>query len=172
MTKWQDDPDFFNYFKHITLFRRHHSIVEMNSSSLEGMKYWERRRSHGQYFLAYDIGKSAVRILPNVQCSNVHKFTIVGSKKNSQKLKSNPHRGKGVYGCDRRTKFRPKTFYETQDPVILHYVVCGLPWLRAKYAMLGAFPNSWYGGKIPIAPSFHRDARDLFYTIPEIMKIK
>ena len=67
-----------------------------------------------------------------------------------------------MYGCDRRTKFRPENIYETQDPVILHYVVCGLPWLRAKYAMLGAFPNSWYGGKIPIAPSFHRDARDLF----------
>ena len=156
------DPDFFNYFKHITLFRRHHSVVEMNSSSLEGMKYWERRRSHGQYFLAYDIGKSAVRILPNVQCSNVHKFTIVGSKKNKQKLKSNPHRERVCTAVIDARNFDPKTFYETQDPVILHYVVCGLPWLRAKYAMLGAFPNSWYGGKIPIAPSFHRDARDLF----------
>ena len=87
--------------------------------------------------MAYDIGKSAVRILPNVQCSNVHKFTIVGSKKNKQKLKSNPGRERVCTAVIDARNFDPKTFYETQDPVILHYVVCGLPWLRAKYAMLG-----------------------------------
>ena len=72
------------------------------------MKYWERRRSHGQYFLAYDIGKSAVRILPNVQCSNVHKFTIVGSKKNKQKLKSNPHRERVCTAVIDARNFDPK----------------------------------------------------------------
>ena len=155
------DSDFVNYFKHVTLFRRHHSVVEMNNASFEGMKYWERRRSHGQYFLAYDIGKSAVRVLPNVQCTNVHKFTIMGSQNDSliEGEKNQPKR-ECTAVIDARN-FDAKNYYEIQDPVILHYVVCGLPWLRAKYNMLGAFPNSWYGGKIPIAPSFHRDARDL-----------
>ena len=63
----------FDYFKNVTLFRKHHSIVNMNQQALESMKYWEQRRNHGQYFLAYDIGKSAVRVLPNVKCTKKYK---------------------------------------------------------------------------------------------------
>ena len=46
-------------------------------------------------------------------------------------------------------------------PCILHYVTCGERWLSDKYEILGAFDDSWFGGKLPIAPSFHLDARDV-----------
>ncbi|CAN0133418.1 unnamed protein product [Discosporangium mesarthrocarpum] len=50
---------------------------------------------------------------------------------------------------------------ECQDPCVLHYINCGLDWLWDKYSLLGAFPSSWYGGRLPIAPCFHLDARDV-----------
>ena len=42
-----NDEDVFDYFKNVTLFRKHHSIVNMNQQALESMKYWEQRRNHG-----------------------------------------------------------------------------------------------------------------------------
>lgn len=39
-------------------------------------------------------------------------------------------------------------------------VTCGLQWFEQKYRMLGDFENAWFGGRLPIAPSFHLDARD------------
>ena len=47
------------------------------------------------------------------------------------------------------------------DPCILHFVTCGVRWFRSKYAILGDFDDSWFGGKLPIAPSFHLDCRDV-----------
>ena len=46
-------------------------------------------------------------------------------------------------------------------PCVLHYVNCGTFWLRTKYEILGAFADSWFGGTLKIAPSFHLDARDV-----------
>ena len=40
-------------------------------------------------------------------------------------------------------------------------VVCGLPWFTTKYEILGSFPDSWFGDKLPIEPCFHLDARDV-----------
>ncbi len=172
------DMDRYDYFKNVTLFRKHHSIVSMNQRALESMKYWENRRNHGQYFIAYDIGKSAVRVMPNVECTNVHKFTILNSKvsagtstsnainnnNDAEKIDTSVVSSSSLKYCTAVLDGRNlniDNYCKMTDPVILHYVVCGLPWLKAKYDILGAFPNSWYGGKIPIAPSFHRDARDL-----------
>lgn len=44
-------------------------------------------------------------------------------------------------------------------------VTCGCQWFRQKYRMLGNFPSAWFGGKLPIAPSFHLDARDVIHRI-------
>lgn len=52
---------------------------------------------------------------------------------------------------------------ECNDPYVLHYPSCGLDWLRDKYRLLGNFPSSWFGGKLPIAPCFHLDARNAFH---------
>lgn len=49
---------------------------------------------------------------------------------------------------------------ECEDPCVLHYPSCGIDWLRDKYRLLGGFPSSWFGGKLPIQPCFHLDARD------------
>ena len=49
---------------------------------------------------------------------------------------------------------------QCKECCILHYVVCGLPWLKSKYEILGSFEDAWFGGRLPIAPSFHLDARD------------
>jgi hypothetical protein len=59
-----------------------------------------------------------------------------------------------------------------EDCCILHYVCCGLPWLKSKYQILGDFEDAWFGGRLPIAPSFHLDARDAFKhsTIDDIWK--
>jgi hypothetical protein len=40
-------------------------------------------------------------------------------------------------------------------------VTCGFRWLTDKYKILGDFPNHWYGGLLPIAPSFHLRSRDI-----------
>ena len=47
-------------------------------------------------------------------------------------------------------------------------VTCGFAWFLSKYAMLGDFPDAWFGGPLPIEPSFHLDARDVCtrYTRP------
>lgn len=39
-------------------------------------------------------------------------------------------------------------------------VTCGLQWFLQKYRILGDFESAWFGGRLPIAPSFHLDARD------------
>ncbi|CAM9404632.1 unnamed protein product [Phaeothamnion confervicola] len=55
---------------------------------------------------------------------------------------------------------RPAEIVCLEHPCVLHYLSCGLMWLRDKYAVLGAFKDAWFGGRLPIAPCFHRDARD------------
>lgn len=140
-----------DYFAETTLFRRHHTIVSMSHEARECMKVWQQRRTHGQYFLAYDIGKTAVRVLPGVFTESVHKFT----------LPKIPDGKKSCTAIIDPRNFDMSRYCQMEDPCILHYVVCGLPWYRSKYDMLGQFSNAWYDGKVPIAPSFHLDSRDL-----------
>ena len=40
-------------------------------------------------------------------------------------------------------------------------MTCGEFWLRTKYEILGDFGDAWFGGDLPIAPSYHLDARDV-----------
>ena len=66
--------------------------------------------------------------------------------------------------CDARLDLSERSSNPEKMPVILHYVNCGTFWLRTKYEILGAFADSWFGGSLPIAPSFHLDARDVVGT--------
>mmetsp|Transcript_20341 Transcript_20341/g.60662 ORF Transcript_20341/g.60662 Transcript_20341/m.60662 type:complete len:151 (-) Transcript_20341:36-488(-) len=59
---------------------------------------------------------------------------------------------------DMRATVRANVAYV--EPCVLHYLTCGEFWLRTKYELLGAFDNAWFGGALPIPPSYHLDARD------------
>ena len=61
-----------DYFKEITLFRRHHLNIPLNSTTRQCMQFWENRTSHGQYMLCYDNGKSACRVVPGARPASVH----------------------------------------------------------------------------------------------------
>ena len=138
-----------DYFKETTLFRRHHLDIPMSALSRSCMEYWEQRTTHGQYMLCYDNGKSVCRVVRGARPSNVHKWSLPTPA-------SMPSRTALV---DPR-HLNLSEVRKCSDPCVLHYVVCGLPWLKSKYEMLGSFEDAWFGGKLPIAPSFHLDARD------------
>ena len=123
----------------------------MNSRVRDCMKWWERRTKHGQYFLAYDNGKSVTRVLDNVVPRSVHRWRLP-EKYESRNLTSL---------IDSRS-LDIERVYPNPGACILHYVVCGLDWFWSKYKMLGNFPSSWFGGTMSIQPCFHTDSRDVF----------
>ena len=123
----------------------------MSSEVRECMKWWERRTKHGQYFLAYDNGKSVTRVFDNVVPRSVHRWRLP-EKYESRNLTSL---------IDSRS-LDIKRVYANPGACVLHYVVCGLDWFWSKYKMLGNFPSAWFGGAMPIAPCFHTDSRDVF----------
>jgi hypothetical protein len=147
------NEDGIDYFQNITLFRRHHLDVPLNSPSKKAMEYWESRTQHGQYMLCYDNGKSACRVVEGARPASVHSWILPSSTTTKITMQSK------TALVDPRNLNLQK-IRKCSDPCILHYVVCGLPWLKSKYEMLGAFQDAWFGGRLPIAPSFHLDARD------------
>ncbi|CAM9315431.1 unnamed protein product, partial [Sphacelaria rigidula] len=228
-----------DYFSEVHLFRVNHLMLPLSREVGECTRFWRRKRQHGQYMLAYDNGKSAVRVLPGrIVPQSVHRWRTLRSDERdgtssthatteeiSERTQSYTRRvlemgavngervpvqnhsdmdGVGIYlpndgsteqrgknaahngeGGDRarghachEEKGRPDVplvnrsalvdprqlrfndLLECSDPCVLHYPSCGLEWLRDKYRLLGRFPSSWFGGKLPIAPCFHLDARN------------
>ena len=105
------------------------------------------RSRHGQYFLFYDNGKSACRTGLGVTIpKNQHLWQLpIGSK--SCTALADPRR------------MDLEGFRECKYPCILHFPVCGIEWLKAKYRTLGNFPDKWLGN-MPLNESFHKDARE------------
>lgn len=159
-----------NYFTEVELFRINHLVLPLSKEVGECTSFWRRRRGHGQYMLAYDNGKAAVRVLPGrVVPQSVHRWRTL----RPEELHENPEADEGKGSCLQGTRKlvsrsaladpRELNFDEVlhcRDPCVLHYPSCGLDWLRDKYRLLGSFPSAWFGGKLPIAPCFHLDARD------------
>lgn len=160
-----------NYFAEVELFRINHLVLPLSKEVGECTSFWRRRRGHGQYMLAYDNGKAAVRVLPGrVVPHSVHRWRTL----RPEELHENPEGDEGKGSCCLRgtrklvsrsalADPRELNFDEVlhcRDPCVLHYPSCGLDWLRDKYRLLGSFPSAWFGGKLPIAPCFHLDARD------------
>ncbi|CAM9406511.1 unnamed protein product [Laminaria digitata] len=270
--------DICDYFCEVDMFRVNHLTLPLSRAVGEGTRFWRRRTGHGQYMLAYDNGKAAVKVLPGkVVPQSVHRWrTLKPSERDCNPIgrgeidcnatgqgerdcnpigqgerdcnpigqgerdctpigqgeidcipigqgerdcnpigqgagdaddiiadaKSPPER-QGAAGCEKSAcgrcggaegsakgmaqskhkeendrpvnsgghlvnrsalpdprELRLAEFLECSDPCILHYPSCGLDWLRDKYLLLGSFPSSWFGGNLPIAPSFHLDARN------------
>ena len=199
-----------DYFREADLFRINHLLLPLSSVVGECTRFWRRRTTHGQYMLAYDNGKAAVRVQPGrIVPQSVHRWTLMTltskdseddddvavtiscsaredlrkevaegtsscSSSFSGKSQHNEARELSSQGRtpSKRNKLVNRTamvdprelrvdeVLECEDPCVLHYPSCGLEWLKDKYRLLGGFPSSWFGGKLPIAPCFHLEARD------------
>lgn len=71
-----EDEDIFDPFLEVTLFRRHLSVVPISPEAQKAVDFWKARNPEGQYFLGYDNGKSATRVLPGVLPLSVHSWKL------------------------------------------------------------------------------------------------
>lgn len=157
-----------DYFSEVDLFRVNHLVLPLSHEIGESTRFWRRRTGHGQYMLAYDNGKAAVRVLPErVVPQSVHRWRALKPEEKLRLACSRDGEGGGEAPqlVNRSAMADPRELnfeqvLECVDPCVLHYTGCGFDWLRDKYRLLGNFPSSWFGGKLPIAPCFHLDARD------------
>lgn len=202
--------DVVDYFREVNLFRVNHLLLPLSRTVGNSTRFWRRRTSHGQYMLAYDNGKAAVRVLPGrIVPQSVHRWRTLkpeekslaavqgsglcgidaasllsgheaagvtvegrtGSEGGTGEVSERSEHGSGHEAplddrlVNRVAMADPRELHfdellECSDPCVLHYPSCGLDWLRDKYRLLGSFPSSWFGGKLPIAPCFHLDARN------------
>ena len=144
--------DVGDYFAEVTLFKTNHHLVPLSANAVEAMRWWRSKSGRGQYLLCYDNGKSAVRLVDGVAPTSVHAWALPAG-----------------CGLRRRTALADARHLRVGDvaedaatmPCVLHYVTCGEFWLRTKYEILGDFGDAWFGGDLPIAPSYHLDARDV-----------
>ena len=133
-----------DYFATTTLFKQHHFQVPLSPEARSGMRFWMDRSKRKQYFLFYDNGKSACRSGLGARCLSQHAWQVEGKSRTA------------LADC---RHMDVEGYLECKVPCILHYPVCGLAWLKAKYSLLGLFPSKWLG-KVPLKASFHTDCRD------------
>jgi hypothetical protein len=145
------EEDVDNYFISITRFKRNHLAVPLSSAAHTCMNRWRARTTYRQYMLAYDNGKSAVRIQSDLVPASVHKWKV-------------PNVNSVCNFADPRHLQISHVVPTSNSPCILHYPVCGYNWLHAKYATLGTFPNAWFNGKLPMEPCFYTHARDVYQS--------
>ena len=142
-----ESPNVDNYFREVTLFKWNHHSLPLTSEVQRSMAWWRARSLHGQYLLCYDCGKSAVRLVDGIEPSSPHAWRTPLKRVSAL--------------ADARLDLSERVTNPGAMPCVLHYVSCGVFWLRTKYEILGRFEDSWFGGSLPIAPSFHLDARDV-----------
>ena len=78
--------DVGDYFREVTTFKVNHLLLPLTHEVGERSRFWRRRTRHGQYMLAYDNGKSAVRVLPGrVVPQSVHRWRTLkpGERENA-----------------------------------------------------------------------------------------
>jgi hypothetical protein len=68
--------DVYDPFLEVTLFRQHLAVVPISPESQTAVDFWKGRNPEGQYFLGYDNGKSATRVLPGVIPVSVHSWKL------------------------------------------------------------------------------------------------
>ncbi len=118
-----------DYFREVTLFKQNPAVLDPHFYTK-----FESISGKGQYFLAYQNGKSAARVYPSILPNSVHSFDI-------------PEEHTLV----------------TSSPAVLHYLNCGFQNYYKKYAQLGNFPDYWWRSKSnPIRVPFHLASRDAY----------
>lgn len=132
-----------DYFREVTLFRRHPAQVPMSAAARRAMNFWRQRTAHAQYFLFYDNGKSAVKVDTALHARNQHVWVVSG---------------RSAHAFADPRQLDPSALHLTDNPKILHFPVCGCAWFSGKYRKLGRFANTWAGG-VTIPPCLHLDAR-------------
>eukprot|EP01126_Amoeba_proteus_P008299 TRINITY_DN1305_c0_g2_i27.p1 TRINITY_DN1305_c0_g2~~TRINITY_DN1305_c0_g2_i27.p1 ORF type:complete len:326 (-),score=73.51 TRINITY_DN1305_c0_g2_i27:147-1124(-) len=142
--------DVGDYFVEVSLFKKNLSHVELNGATMNLLNFWKTKTRHGQYFIAYDVGKSFTRVLDGVTASSVHKWKLPPSSQLRSLTAIKDVRSLDLHNI-----------FEMKDAFILHYVSCGFSWWHEKYQNLGNFPDFWFQGKLKIHPSFHLDSRDV-----------
>eukprot|EP00752_Nemacystus_decipiens_P010297 g9174.t2 len=76
-----------DYFREVSTFKVNHLLLPLTHEVGERARFWRRRTSHGQYMLAYDNGKSAVRVLPGrVVPQSVHRWRTLTSAERENAL--------------------------------------------------------------------------------------
>ena len=146
------DPSPSNVFRNVTLFRQHFSDIPLTAAASSCMRSWCQRSAVGQYFLAYDNGKSAVRVLPRTEPRGVHAFLLRHETNNpSGDTDAESALLHVSYIRDirsNRAAAAPRPPPLPVDGCVLHYVACSFEqWLR-KYRTLGRFDaESWLGGR-------------------------
>jgi hypothetical protein len=65
-----------DYFREVTLFKMHHFSVPLSGASDAAIQYWRKRTTYGQYMLAYDNGKSIVRVGVGAYPKDVHRYAM------------------------------------------------------------------------------------------------
>lgn len=99
----------------------------------EQLEYCSRQEvfNYGKdYFWYYENGKSAVKLSDETFPDSVHSFS--------------PR----------------ENFVVCEEPVVLHYPICGFTHFWLKYSTLGRFADMWFDN-LPITSSMHLKGRDL-----------
>ena len=113
-------------FREVTLFKRNPATV----ARLRGRR---AAVAAAKRFVAYMVGKAAIRVDAGAIPDGVHRFTAGA---------------------------RPIETRVLESPCVLHYPGIGFTRWRAKYQQLGEFGDRWFEGD-PIRLAFHLKSRDL-----------
>lgn len=143
-----------NYFREATLFKK--NIPGTLSPQLRA-KYNRVLKSIPRFaenfFLYYNIGKSAARVTAGMLPDSPHSFIFPDQQ---QQGLTDPNLEHNILRTGATTSI------VGEDGIILHYPVCGFEHFWKKYNSLGSFPDKWFG-KTEIAKfvPFHVQARDI-----------
>mmetsp|Transcript_27294 Transcript_27294/g.89373 ORF Transcript_27294/g.89373 Transcript_27294/m.89373 type:complete len:429 (+) Transcript_27294:418-1704(+) len=122
---------------------------EVQAELRRGIRWWQARLPHQQYFLGYENGKAAVAVVEGAVPLSVHEWRLPTA--------ALQRRGRhNIKLLDTRGAIQ----YYASPARILHYISCGFEWWWRKYEVLGWFPDAWFGGQLPIPPCFHLVSRD------------
>ncbi len=133
-----------DYFKEVTLFKK--NLAQLSLAQRRTLLRYTQKGVNLS-FLAYNNGKSAARVEPNLLPWGNHYFRL--------------RQGEVAY----QKKHRVLAAAPATSPVILHYAECGFGHFWQKYKTWGDFPDTFLGGqRIIDSVPFRIAAREVAQT--------